>query len=55
MYAYAGDDFLTTAICDRCKRSDSYYATEISGNFFVLENCNSCGAEGQFFLKIVEA
>jgi hypothetical protein len=47
-------DFLTNAICARCNYEDSYYAAALNDVDFIIENCNKCGAEGQFFLKITE-
>ena len=47
-------EFLTQAKCDRCGHTDSYQASEWFGTPWVVENCNRCGAEGQFFLKITE-
>jgi len=47
-------EFLTQAKCDRCGRVDSYYVAETFGTAWVVENCSTCRAEGQFFLKIVE-
>jgi hypothetical protein len=48
------DNFLATAQCSRCNREDSYYATWTNGIGWVIEDCSTCGAEGQFFLKIAE-
>jgi hypothetical protein len=47
-------DFLSQARCDRCGRQDSYYCADTFGVAWVVENCSTCGAEGQFFLKIAE-
>jgi hypothetical protein len=47
-------DFLTQAQCDRCGRVDSYYGAETFGVAWIVEDCSTCGAEGQFHLKIAE-
>jgi hypothetical protein len=48
------EDFLTNATCEKCNFNSSYYATTIGDAVFIVENCERCGAEGQFFLKITE-